>query len=254
MKVTRYKNWKIRNKIMFITVLSVILMLGGLFSFLLPKLETKITKEKQDATRHVIETAMAVLEVEDGLVKSGKQSLEEAQLKAADIISKMRYEKKEYIWINDLRKPYPKMIMHPTLPALNGKVLDDAKFNKATAMIEGTDGKETPLNGKNLFVAFAEVVEKAGHGFVNYEWHKPKEGGGTSSELYPKLSYVKKFEPWGWVVGSGIYIDDVQKDISKVRWMFLALNGLMALVSLLLAYFVSRGITRTLGYVDTNLD
>ncbi|GLI37321.1 methyl-accepting chemotaxis protein [Geobacter hydrogenophilus] len=253
MRVTRYKNWKIRNKIMFITVLSVILMLGGLFSFLLPKLETKITKEKRDATRHVVETAMAVLEVENELVKSGKEPLAEAQLKAANILSKMRYEKKEYLWINDLGNP-PKMIMHPTLSALDGKVLDDPKFNKATGMIEGTDGKEIPLDGKNLFVAFAEVVQKSGHGFVNYEWNKPKEGGGTTSELYPKLSYVKKFEPWGWVVGSGIYIDDVEKDISKVRWMFLALNGLMALISLLLAYFVSRGITRTLGYVDTNLD
>ena len=254
MKVTRFKNWRIRNKIMFITVLSVMLMLGGLLSYLLPKLETKITKEKQDATRHVVETAMAVLEVENELVKGGKQSLEEAQLKAANFISRMRYEKKEYIWINDLGKPYPRMIMHPTVPTLNGKTLDDVKFNKATGMIVGTDGKETPLDGKNLFVSFVEVADKAGRGFVNYEWPKPKEGGGTTSELYPKLSYVQKFEPWGWVVGSGIYIDDVEKDIGKVRWMFLALNGIMAITSLLLAYFVSGGITRTLGYVDKNLD
>jgi methyl-accepting chemotaxis protein len=55
------------------------------------------------------------------------------------------------------------------------------------------------------------VVEKAGEGYVEYLWPKPLAGGGVSSELFTKLSYVKKFEPWGWVVGSGIYIDDVDR-------------------------------------------
>ena len=132
-------------------------------------------------------------------------SIEQAQKEASDHIRKLRYEKKEYIWINDLGKPVPKMIMHPTVPALDGKVLDDAKFNKATKSVDGLNGETRKLDNKNLFVAFNEVVERAGKGFVNYEWPKPKEGGGTTTELYTKLSYVQKYEPWGWVIGSGIY-------------------------------------------------
>jgi methyl-accepting chemotaxis protein len=71
--------------------------------------------------------------------------------------------------------------------------------------------REASVDGKNLFVSFNEVVEKAGEGYVEYLWPKPLAGGGVTSELFTKLSYVRKFEPWGWVVGSGIYIDDVDR-------------------------------------------
>jgi methyl-accepting chemotaxis protein len=249
-----FRHWCIQYKIMSITVLSVAAMLGGLFFYLLPVLEGKIMREKQDATRHIVEVAMGIVEQGAADVKAGKMTLEAAQKDAAEQISRLRYEAKEYIWINDLGKPVPKMIMHPTVPALNGKVLDDPKFNKATRSIDGRDGAVQKLDNKNLFVSFNEVVDRAGHGFVNYEWPKPKEGGGVTAELYTKLSYVKKFEPWGWVLGSGIYVDDVKKDVGTVKWMFLGLNFCVALFSLILAWSVSRGITRTLGYVAGNLE
>jgi methyl-accepting chemotaxis protein len=254
MQFKRYKHWCIQYKIMFITVLSVAAMLAGLFFYLLPKLESKIMKEKQDATRHVVELAMGILEQSEADIKSGKMTLDAAQKDAAEQVARLRYEKKEYLWINDLGKPVPKMIMHATIPALNGKVLDDPKFNKATGMREGVNGTLQKLDNKNLFVSFSEVAERAGHGFVTYEWPKPKVGGGVTEELYPKLSYVKKFEPWGWVLGSGIYVDDVREDVNAIKWMFLGLNLVIALFSLVLAYSVSRGITRTLGYVDVNLN
>ncbi|MBI2354115.1 MAG: cache domain-containing protein [Deltaproteobacteria bacterium] len=254
MRLRLFRHWPIQSKIMFITIASVAVMLGGLFIHLLPMIEGKIMAEKQDATRHIVELAMGIIELQDARVKAGALTLEQSQKEAIEQINRLRYEKKEYLWINDLGKPVPKMIMHPTVPDLNGKVLDDAKFNKATGMRDGIDGKLSKLDNKNLFVAFNEVVERSGHGFVTYAWPKPKEGGGVTSELYPKLSYVKKFEPWGWVLGSGIYVDDVQRDVGTVKWLFLGLNLIVALFSLILAWSVSRGITRTLGYVASNLD
>jgi methyl-accepting chemotaxis protein len=107
---------------------------------------------------------------------------------------------------------------------------------------------------KNLFVTFNDVVDRSGRGFVTYEWPKPKEGGGTTTELYTKLSYVQKFEPWGWVLGSGIYIDDVKKDVDEVKWILVGLNVTLAAIMLSLCYLISRGITKTLGYVDTSLE
>ena len=254
MQITRFKNWRIQYKIMSISVISVAVMMAGLFIYLLPLIESRIMKEKKDATRHVVELAMGVVERYDSEVKAGKMPLEQAQKEAAAQISKMRYEKKEYVWINDLGKPVPKMIMHPTVPALDGKILDDAKFNKATTMSDGLEGVVRKIDMKNLFVTFNEVVERAGQGFVNYEWPKPKAGGGTTEELYTKLSYVKKFEPWGWVLGSGIYIDDVKQDVAKVKWILVALNIIFAVFMLALCYFISRGITKTLGYVDKSLE
>jgi methyl-accepting chemotaxis protein len=251
---TQFKNWRIQYKIMSISVISVAVMMIGMFTYLLPLIGERIIKEKRDATRHVVEMAMGILEAQDAEVKSGKATLEHAQTEAAEHIGKLRYEKKEYIWINDLGKPYPKMIMHPTVPALNGKVLDDAKFNKATSMLEGLDGTPQKLDMKNLFATFVDVVGRSGQGFVNYEWPKPKEGGGTTSELYTKLSYVKKFEPWGWILGSGIYIDDIHKEVSIIKWTLMTLNILFAIFMLVLCYVISRGITKTLGYVDKNLE
>ncbi|HXE97384.1 MAG TPA: methyl-accepting chemotaxis protein, partial [Dongiaceae bacterium] len=120
--------------------------------------------------------------------------------------------------------------------------------------IDGLNGETRKLDNKNLFVSFNEVVDRAGKGFVNYEWPKPKEGGGTTTELYTKLSYVQQFEPWGWVLGSGIYIDDVKRDVDTVKWTLVGLNILFATFMLTLCFFISRGITRTLGYVDASLE
>jgi methyl-accepting chemotaxis protein len=253
MTITRFRNWRIQYKIMTISVISVAVMMLGLFLYLLPLIENRIINEKKDATRHVVEMAMGILEHHEAAVKAGKLPLEQAQKDAAAQIARLRYEKKEYVWINDLGTPVPKMIMHPTVPTLDGKVLDDTKFNKATSMSDGLNGAPQKIDMKNLFVTFNEVVNRAGEGFVNYEWPKPLAGGGTTTELYTKLSYVKKFAPWGWVLGSGIYIDDVQKAVNTVKWTLVILNLLFALFMLTLCYFISRGITKTLGYVDQSL-
>lgn len=238
-----FRNWSIKAKIVSITAISMAaLMLGAIF-FVLPYFGSKMVRDKETATRHIVEVAIGIMEHHDAEAKAGKTTMEEARKLAMSQISRLRYEGKEYLWIHDLGKPVPTMIMHPTVPALNGKVLDDPKFNKATLMREGIDGKVSRLDMKNLFVSMNEVVEKAGHGFVNYEWPKPKNGGGTTSELYTKLSYVKKFEPWGWVLGSGIYIDDIKEERWQLALKILGATLLFAIFSLLMAASVARGVT-----------
>jgi methyl-accepting chemotaxis protein len=114
----------------------------------------------------------------------------EAALKerAAEMVSALRYgpENKDYFWINDL---HPRMIMHPYKPELNGQNLTGY----------------TDPNGKHLFVEFVKVCRESGEGFVEYDW--PKYG---ADEPQPKLSFVKRFEPWNWIIGTGLYIDDIK--------------------------------------------
>ncbi len=105
-----------------------------------------------------------------------------------------------YIWINDMGRPIPRMVMHPTLPRLDGTVLDMPKFNCALGA------------KKNLFVAFVDVCDREGQGFVDYLWPKPRAGG--LSEDQPKISYVRLFKPYNWVVGSGVYIDDIDAAVA----------------------------------------
>ncbi len=230
MPFKRFRHWCIQYKIMSITILGVAALLGGLFFYLMPVLEGKIMREKQDATRHIVEVAMGIIEQRDAEATSGAITLDQAKAEAARDIGRLRYEGKEYLWINDL---HPTMIMHPIKPELNGKDLSESKDPR----------------GKLLFVEFARVAKEKGAGFVDYMWPKPGE-----KDPVPKISYVKLYQPWGWVLGSGIYVDDVKRDVASIKWIFLALNLFVALFNLLLAWSVSRGITRTLGYVAGNLE
>jgi methyl-accepting chemotaxis protein len=173
------------------------------------QLKDELFKAREVKLRHVVETAEGVLKHFAEEAKAGRMTEDEAKAKATAVIRDMRYEKVEYLWINNTETPLPRMVMHPTVPALNGQALTDAKFSRATSRRVGLDGTPQPLNNENLFVAFNDVVREGGHGFVTYDWVKPKQGGGVTDEFYPKLSYVKLFKPWQWVLGSGIYVDDV---------------------------------------------
>ncbi|MBI9097704.1 MAG: methyl-accepting chemotaxis protein [Spirochaetaceae bacterium] len=122
----------------------------------------------------------------------------DGMIKAKETISRMRYsEGSGYFWINDTASPYPKMVMHPIIPDLDGTVLDDPKYDCAF-------GKD-----QNLFQAFVEVTGTSADsgGFVDYYWPKPGEDGLSQDQ--PKLSYVRLFEPWQWIIGTGVYIDDI---------------------------------------------
>ncbi len=119
----------------------------------------------------------------------------ELQEKIAKFIGSLRYgpENKDYFWINDMR---PVMIIDPYKPQLNGKDLSNIK----------------DPNGKRLFVEFVRVCKEKGEGFVDYMW--PKYG---SKRPVPKLSFVKLFKDWNWIIGTGIYLDDIENIISKKR-------------------------------------
>jgi signal transduction histidine kinase/putative methionine-R-sulfoxide reductase with GAF domain len=150
--------------------------------------------------RSIMDIAVAAIDKKMQAVREGKLSLKQAQQQAIKDIETMRFDNSTgYIWVNDTTLPYPKMIMHPTVPALNGTYLTDPKFNCAM-------GKN-----QNLFQAAVEVSTASGSGFVNYIWPKPTPGGLT--EEVKKLSFVYFVKDWGWVLGTGIYLDDARTDI-----------------------------------------
>ena len=106
-----------------------------------------------------------------------------------------------YFWINDNNYPHPTMIMHPTIPKLDGTVLDHPKFNNA----QGVD--------KNLFTAFVEVTKNGNNeGYVDYLWPKPTNNGLT--ERKPKESYARLHKASGWIIGSGVYIDSIDDAVA----------------------------------------
>ena len=202
-----------------------------------------LLEDRKVKTRHLVESAQGVLAHFAERQKKAELNEDEAKAAALAVLKTLRYEGKEYFWINDLGKPVPKMVMHPTMPALDGKVLDDPKFNKAASKQAGLGGPKETLDNKNLFVAFNEVVDKAGDGFVTYMWPKAVSGGGVTTELYPKLSYVKKFDAWNWVIGSGIYIDDVDEIFRHRALTMIGIDLLIAAAIGGFLFFLVRGIS-----------
>jgi methyl-accepting chemotaxis protein len=170
----------------------------------------------------VVQSAAGILAHYHSLETAAKRSREDAQQQAMALIRGLRYDSQEYFWINDLT---PTMVMHPTNPKLEGQNLSGFK---------DPDGKE-------LFNEMVQVSKANGSGLVNYRWPKP-----GSSDPVAKVSYVSLFQPWGWIIGSGVYVDDVQVQFQAQAWRTIAIGGAIALLMALLVTLISRSITRPL--------
>ncbi len=171
-------------------------------------LRAHIVEERKGKIRATVQTVHGVLARYGSLADAGSMSQEEAQRAALETVRALRYEKNEYFWINDLQ---PRMVMHPTMPVLDGKDLADY----------------ADPTGKHLFQEIVRVVqaEPAGEGFVAYRWSR-REG----TEAVRKVSFAKLYVPWGWIVGSGIYLDDIDAALlPEARW-WLASTALLALL------------------------
>jgi methyl-accepting chemotaxis protein len=245
------KSISIKTRLLLIMVAALAGMtLIAVFALLSEK--ATLLEDRKVKTRHLVEGAHSLLGHYYELQQKGALSEEAAKDAAMKAIKALRYEQKEYFWLNDFTAPIPKMLMHPTVPTLDGKVLDAEKFNCATSLQGGLDGAIEKTDGKkNLFVAFNEVANKSGQGYVTYNWPKPKAGGGTTEELYTKLSFVKKFDGWNWLVGSGIYLDDVEAIFwNHAIWLIGIIIAITALVGGGMV-MVTRRITRSLNELES---
>jgi methyl-accepting chemotaxis protein len=199
-----------------------ILMLSILGALMLQQIHRDLYAAKEEKTQHVVQSAAGILAHYHGLETAAKLSREDAQQQAMALIRGLRYDSQEYFWINDLT---PTMVMHPTNPKLEGQNLSGFK---------DPDGKE-------LFNEMVRVSKANGSGLVNYRWPKP-----GSSDPVAKTSFVSLFQPWGWIIGSGVYVDDVQAQFQTQVWRTAGISGAIALLMALLVTLISRSITRPL--------
>ena len=199
-----------------------ILMLSLLGAFMLTQIHQALYAAKGEKTRHVVQSASGVLLYYHGLETAGALTREQAQTQAKDVLRGMRYGAQDYFWINDQT---PIMVMHPTNPKLEGQNLSEYK----------------DPDGKALFNEMVRLSLNDGGGQVDYRWPKP-----GASEPVPKISYVELFKPWGWIVGSGVYVDDVQAEFRNQALHAIAIGVGIAFVLALLVLLITRSIARPL--------
>jgi len=186
------------------------------------ELASSLMQQKQIELKHLAELALGIIKEEHAASQKGDIAAADAQKRAMVRLAALRYGNNDYFWINDMQ---PRMVMHPMKPELNGS---DLSTNKDP-------------NGKALFVDFVNVVKKDGAGFVSYEWPKP-----GFNQPQPKLSYVVGFAPWSWVIGTGVYIDDLNAQTWASTQRSLIAAGLVLLLALAVSMFVARGISGAL--------
>ncbi len=214
----------IKTRLLFIMIAAFAGM-ALIAGFALQAEKSTLMDDRKVKTRHLVEAAHGILVFYHNRFKSGAMPEEEAKKAALDSINAMRYEKSEYFWVNDMQA---KMIMHP----------------KGELIGKDMAGNKDP-NGKLFMMEFVNTVNKSGEGFVDYMWPKP----GADKPL-PKISYVKGFSPWGWLIGSGIYVDDVDAIFwSQAAWTI----GIILVIAVLIGIYmvvVTRGIVNPLKELE----
>ncbi|MDO8933553.1 MAG: cache domain-containing protein [Rhodocyclaceae bacterium] len=184
--------------------------------------QTVAADEAKEA-RVRVDLAQSILGYCHGLETQGKLSRADAQQRAKDLLREVRTREGHYLWVNDMA---PVMVMHPIMPELEGRSLADYK----------------DANGKLLFLAFVDTARQTQGGYVAYAWPRPN---GTTAQR--KLSYVKLFEPWQWVVGSGVYLDDIDAVFWQDAWPLIPVIVGVGLLSILIAVRLRRQILLRVG-------
>jgi methyl-accepting chemotaxis protein len=185
---------KLGFKIVVISIIPVIIFVLLTVFFILPTSKEGIFGQKQSQLKNMVKNGMGIIEYFYSQEVSGVLTRTQAQEAAKDIIRSMRYGEREldYFWINDF---HPYMVMHPFRSDLDGEDLSDWKDPK----------------GVYLFNEFVRVCEEQGSGFVPYEWQYYDE----KDRIEPKISFVSAFEPWGWIIGTGVYVNDLDSIVAK---------------------------------------
>jgi len=206
-------------RIVWPTLLAVGLFVLAIFAVIVPLFENSLMDRKREMIRELTNSAWSVLAECHDEAATGRATIAQAQERARRRVSLLRYgqEQKDYFWIIDM---HPRMVMHPYRADLDGTDLSDF----------------ADVHGRKLFVESVRLARQSGQGFVEYYW----QWKDNPSRVVPKQSFVRLFEPWNWVIGTGIYLDDVHAQISQLTRRLVAWCLAIAVVVAALLAFMAR--------------
>jgi methyl-accepting chemotaxis protein len=219
-----FKNWTIFTKIMSISIFTIVLIASGMMLYFIPLVGKKLMEEKEAALKNVVDLVHTLAATYDARTRAGELTQEEAQNRILSDIKGLRYLNNEYFFIFSTNG---KMVAHGVKQELVGKDMGDEIFKDS--------------HGKFFVKEMVELAKNKGEGFVDYFWPKLKETVPS-----PKIGFVKLFTPWGWIIGSGIYVDNVQAEIAALRNKIMIATGAGSAIILLIVYFIASMITKPL--------
>lgn len=225
------KNLSLKVKIA-LTAMIILLFFTFIIAFyILPTMNNSIDDQVEQKLHELVEIPYSIFDKYYQYYQDGLMTEDEAKATALDIIESLRYDSGlNYYFILDFDV---NMVMHPIKPEMDGNNYTD------TVDQEGTQ----------LFLLMADVAKKDGHGTVDYVWEKPNE-----TEVQPKSSYVVAFEPWRYIIGTGVYVDDVETIKGNlIRNVLLITSGVVILMFLFVAsiiYFINKSVVSIMTVAD----
>lgn len=213
------------SKRLWLILLLVVAIFVGFAIFIAKQTYAGLVDGKEIKTQHLVENTIGILEYYHEQEQQGVLTKAQAQEQALAVIKKIRYGRDDYFWVNDLQ---PVMLMHPMNPALDGQDLS---------------GYKDPDN-RQIFNEFVRIATNDGAGFYNYRWPMP-----GARDPVGKISYVQQFKPWGWVLGTGVYIDDIQAEFRTQTIKSTIIRVVIIAIMVLLIVGIIRSITTPLRQV-----
>ncbi|GHA25306.1 methyl-accepting chemotaxis protein [Devosia pacifica] len=200
----------------------------GIVTFQLYDQRASLENFKRTELQSVVQSAISVIENFYERAQAGELTEAEAQQRALDTVRAMRYQGNEYFFIDSYDMV---LLMHPTKPEK-----------------QGTDRSiETDGNGTLFIKQMIENVLANGSAYQEYLFTKPEGGLGE------KVSYAQGFEPWGWVVASGILFTQVD----TIFWQSALEGGVITLAIMLLivgvGIVIARSIAKPMARLNTSM-
>ncbi|MCJ2136179.1 methyl-accepting chemotaxis protein [Methylobacterium sp. J-026] len=214
---------KLRHKLAAVMALMVLAM-GALSALSFVDTRTSALEDRALMTRRLTDVAQSLLAHYEGLATSGRMPLDAAQQAALGAISALRFGNDDYFFVL----------------ASDGRLIANA-FNAKNVGKQVLDQTDIP-GGKRYFAEMVETARRDGSGFVDYL--KPRAGGTVPVE---KVASVQMFKPWGWIVATGLYRDDVQEAV-RGRAITIALwSAGLAIPVLALLLLIGNSLSRPIG-------
>lgn len=209
-------------KVSFPVAASLALFIFIIFGVHMPDVKKRLLEQKELQIKDIVESSFGVLTYNYSQYENGTLTEKQAKDNAAKTLAEMKFgsDFKDYLWITDYE---PRMVMHPYRPDMNGKLLSNYK----------------DPHGTKLFVNMVNVTKATGEGFTRYMWQNKDD----TRVIIPKISFVKRFKPWKWIVGSGIYMQEIDREVAAQmnRLLFYTMS-VFAFILLLSAYAIRSGI------------
>ena len=202
------------------TIVAIILFIASIFTIIIPVFHNNMMNQKKEMIKELTASAASIIEHYILKEESGAMTRENAQKEAVNAIKEMRYgrDNKDYFWITDM---HPVMVMHPYSTELIGKDLRNFKDNN-------------DKSGKRLFVEFVEMVKQHNEGYLEYQWQLQDDSTKTAS----KLSFVRGIPKWNFIIGTGVYINDVEEEINELQTDLLTSFSIISAVLLLILVYI----------------